>query len=87
MQMKQEKISGVLGFRQKQNPLTVSEDLRRSLICQTKEQNVPTIYKAFDKIYFFCVQSGQDFYLSGPVCAEELSYVEIHQFIRNITCQ
>ena len=69
-------------FPEKQNPLTVSEELRRSLICQTKEKNVPTIYKVFDKIYFFCVQSGQDFYLSGPVCAEELSYVEIHQFYK-----
>ena len=69
-------------FSEKQNPLTVSEELRRSLICQTKEKNVPTVYKVFDKIYFFCVQSGQDFYLSGPVCAEELSYVEIHQFYK-----
>lgn len=77
-----ENIRSLGVFPEKQNPLTVSEDLRRSLICQTKEQNVPTIYKAFDKIYFFCVQSGQDFYLSGPVCAEELSYVEIHQFYK-----
>ena len=77
-----ENIRSLGVFPEKQNPLTVSEELRRSLICQTKEQNVPTIYKAFDKIYFFCVQSGQDFYLSGPVCAEELSYVEIHQFYK-----
>ncbi len=26
-------------FSEKQNPLTVSEELRRSLICQTKEKN------------------------------------------------
>lgn len=77
-----ENIRSLGVFPEKQNPLTVSEELRRSLICQTKEQNVPTIYKVFDKIYFFCVQSGQDFYLSGPVCAEELSYVEIHQFYK-----
>ena len=67
-------------FSEKQNPLTVSEELRRSLICQTTEQDVPAICKVFDKIYFFCVQSGRDFYLSGPVCVEQLSYVEIHQF-------
>ena len=30
-------------FSEKQNPLTVSEELRRSLICQTKEKNVPII--------------------------------------------
>ena len=69
-------------FSEKQNPLTVSEELRRSLICQTTEQDVPAICKVFDKIYFFCVQSGRDFYLSGPVCVEQLSYVEIHQFYK-----
>lgn len=82
MQMKQGEYPSLGVFSEKQNPLTVSEELRRSLICQTKEKNVPTVYKVFDKIYFFCVQSGQDFYLSGPVCAEELSYVEIHQFYK-----
>ena len=39
-------------FSEKQNPLTVSEELRRSLICQAKEQNVPAICKIFGKIYF-----------------------------------
>ena len=50
-------------FSEKQNPLTVSEELRRSLICQAKEQNVPAICKIFGKIYFFCVQSGEEYYL------------------------
>ena len=69
-------------FSEKQNPLTVSEELRRSLICQAKEQNVPAICKISGKIYFFCVQSGEKYYLSGPVCVEQLSYVEIHQFYK-----
>lgn len=62
--------------------MTVSEELRRSLICQVKEQNVPAICKISGKIYFFCVQSGEKYYLSGPVCVEQLSYVEIHQFYK-----
>ncbi len=69
-------------FSEKQNPLTVSEELVNALICQAKEQDVPAICKVLDKIYFFCVQSGREFYLSGPVCAEQLSYVEIHQFYK-----
>ena len=32
-----ENIRSLGVFPEKQNPLTVSEDLRRSLICQTKE--------------------------------------------------
>ena len=39
---------------------------RFSGICQAKEQNVPAICKIFGKIYFFCVQSGEEYYLSGP---------------------
>lgn len=75
-------VRGFGVFSEKQNPLTASEELVASLICQAKEQNVPVIRKTFEKIYFFCIQSGEEFYLSGPVCAEQLSYVEIHQFYK-----
>ena len=77
-----ENIQSLGVFSEKQNPLTVSEELRRSLICQAKEQNVPAICKISGKIYFFCVQSGEKYYLSGTVCVEQLSYVEIHQFYK-----
>lgn len=77
-----ENIQSLGVFSEKQNPLTVSEELRRSLICQAKEQNVPAICKISGKIYFFCVQSGEKYYLSVPVCVEQLSYVEIHQFYK-----
>ena len=40
-----ENIQSLGVFSEKQNPLTVSEELRRSLICQVKEQNVPAICK------------------------------------------
>ena len=75
-------IRGIGVFSEKQNPLTVSGELVNALIHQAKEQDVPAICKVFGKIYFFCVQSGKVFYLSGPVCVEKLSYVEIHQFYK-----
>lgn len=77
-----EDVRGVGVFSEKQNPLTVSGELVNALIHQAKEQDVPAICKVFGKIYFFCVQSGKVFYLSGPVCVEQLSYVEIHQFYK-----
>ena len=40
-----ENIQSLGVFSEKQNPLTVSEELRRSLICQAKEQNVPVLQK------------------------------------------
>ena len=75
-------VRGVGVFSEKQNPLTISRELVNALICQAKEQDVPAICKVFGKIYFFCVQSEQEYYLSGPVCVEQLSYVEIHQFYK-----
>ena len=75
-------VRGVGVFSEKQNPLTISGELVNALICQAKEQDVPAICKVFGKIYFFCVQSEQEYYLSGPVCVEQLSYVEIHQFYK-----
>lgn len=75
-------VRGVGVFSEKQNPLTISGELVNALICRAKEQDVPAICKVFGKIYFFCVQSEQEYYLSGPVCVEQLSYVEIHQFYK-----
>lgn len=75
-------VRGIGVFSEKQNPLTISGELVNALIHQAKEQDVPAICKVFGKIYFFCVQSGKVFYLSGPVCVEQLSYVEIHQFYK-----
>ena len=69
-------------FSEKQNPLTVSDELLQTLIRQAREQDVPVIYKISGKIYFFCISSGSHYYLSGPVCAEQMSYVEIHQFYK-----
>lgn len=40
------------------------------------------IRKISGKVYFFCVRSEEKFYLSGPVCSEQMSYVEIHQFYK-----
>ena len=58
-----ETIQSLGVFSEKQNPLTVSEELRRSLICQAKEQNVPAICKISEKINFICEQNGTKYYL------------------------
>ena len=75
-------VKGVGIFSEKQNPLTASGELMQSLISRAKEQEVPVIHKVFGKIYFFCIRSGELFFLSGPVCVEQISYVEIHQFYK-----
>ena len=75
-------VHGLGIFSEKQNPLTTSGELVRMLVDKAKEQNVPVICKISGKIYFFCIRRGEEFFLSGPVCAEQLSYVEIHRLYK-----
>ena len=78
-------VRGVGVFSEKQNPLTISGELVNALICQAKEQDVPAICKVLARSIFLC--SERTGILSvRSVCVEQLSYVEIHQFTRNIIC-
>ena len=83
------KIQSFGTFSEKENPLATSVELVQSLIEQVNSQKIPVIYKILNKIYFICIYSGGTYYLSGPVCVEQLSYVEIHQFYKscNMTIQ
>lgn len=70
-------------FSEKENPLANSQELVQLLTEQANSQEIPVVYKILNKIYFICIHSKQNYYLSGPVCVEELSYVEIHQFYKD----
>lgn len=78
-----EKLQSFGTFPENGNPLFGSQELVQTLISRTNTQAVPVVYKILDKIYFICIHSGFNYYLSGPVCIEPLSYVEIHQFYKD----
>lgn len=78
-----EKIQSFGTFPEKENPLSHSPELVQLLIDRSNTQAIPVVYKIGDKIYFICIHSGCNYYLSGPVCIEPLSYVEIHQFYKD----
>ena len=76
-------LHGFGTFSKKETPLANSHELVQLLIEQANSQKIPVVYKVLNKIYFICIHSGQNYYLSGPVCVEQLSYVEIHQFYKD----
>lgn len=78
-----EKLQSFGTFPENGNPLFGSQELVQTLISRTNTQAVPVVYKILDKFYFICIHSGCNYYLSGPVCIEPLSYVEIHQFYKD----
>lgn len=74
-------------FSEKQNPLTVSEELRRSLICQTKER----MYRLFIRSLIKFISSV---FRAVRISICQVRYVQKSSamwksisFIRNIICQ
>ena len=79
--MRNSKVFG--SFPENGNPLFGSQELVQTLINRANTQAIPVVYKILGKIYFICIHSEYNYYLSGPICIEPLSYVEIHQFYKD----
>ena len=69
-------------FLDQESPFLHSGELARYLIEKSRKQDIPVIYKDDTKVYFAAVKSGGGYYLTGPVCTEELSYEEIHSYYK-----
>lgn len=66
------------------NPLCASAELRLLLKKRADGQEIPAIYEDGQRILFACIREAEGSYLLlGPVCTEELTYVEIHQFYKS----
>lgn len=76
------KIKSFGSFSEQENPLANAKELVQQLIETAKQQEIPVIYKMMDKIYFICIKSEERYYMTGPVCVEQISFVEIHQFYK-----
>lgn len=64
------------------NPYMQSEELIRKLAKRSVSQDVPVIYKDGNKVYFICVRGKACTYFTGPICVEEMSYVELHHYYK-----
>lgn len=61
----------------------IPEHLCFFLTEKANKQDAPVIYQDANKVIFCCIK-GMDgcFYLLGPACTEELTYVEIHNYYK-----
>ena len=72
---------GVLA--EQSNPLILSEELRELLKNRIMNQKTPVIYQDENKV-IFCGMSEKmtKMLLLGPICIEDMSYVEIHRYCK-----
>lgn len=82
MEKDEKKLYNCGTFSEIEHPFISSEELVNQLVEKAEAQEIPVIYRDGGKVYFICIRSGDWFYLSGPVCVEQLTYVEIHQYYK-----
>lgn len=72
---------GVLA--EQSNPLILSEELRELLKNRIMNQKTPVIYQDENKVIFCGMREKMTkMLLLGPICIEDLSYVEIHRYCK-----
>ncbi|MDO4305424.1 MAG: AraC family transcriptional regulator [Eubacteriales bacterium] len=69
-------------FLEEESPFLCSPQLTGMLVEKCISQELPVVYKDENKVYFICVKGKEGFYLSGPVCTEELTYAQLHRFYK-----
>lgn len=82
-------LKGYGTFPEEESPFFCCRELTARLLEQTGKQQEPVVYKDANRVYFCCIKSHNGYYLTGPVCTEELSRVEIHRYYKQYTikCQ
>ena len=72
---------GVLA--EQSNPLILSEELRELLKNRSMNQKTPVIYQDENKVIFCGMREKMTkMLLLGPICIEDMSYVEIHRYCK-----
>ena len=72
---------GVLA--EQSNPLILSEELRKLLKNRIMNQKTPVIYQDENKVIFCGMREKMTkMLLLGPICIEDMSYVEIHRYCK-----
>lgn len=72
---------GVLA--EQSNPLILSEELRELLKNRIMNQKTPVIYQDENKVIFCEMREKMTkMLLLGPICIEDMSYVEIHRYCK-----
>lgn len=67
-------------FLTDESPFIHADFLVEQLLDRCRRQELPVIYKDENNVYFICVRGSDGFYLTGPICTEEMDYAQLHRF-------
>lgn len=67
-------------FLEEESPFFSAPFLVRLLLERGNCQELPVVYKDENNVFFICVRGKKGFYLSGPICTEELDYADLRKF-------
>lgn len=78
-----DEISCYVVLAEQSNPLILSEELRELLKNRIMNQKTPVIYQDENKVIFCGMREKMTkMLLLGPICIEDMSYVEIHRYCK-----
>lgn len=78
-----DEISCYRVLAEQSNPLILSEELRELLKNRIMNQKTPVIYQDENKVIFCGMREKMTkMLLLGPICIEDMSYVEIHRYCK-----
>lgn len=78
----QERPESFGAFLDEESPFVHAPFLVETLTKRCGRQRIPVIYKDEDNAYFICVGTKKGFYLTGPMCTENMDYAQIHRLYK-----
>jgi AraC-like DNA-binding protein len=69
-------------FPDTDSPFVHSTELVTLLTGRCEQQLQPVVYKDENRVYFCCIKAENGFYLTGPVCTEDLNPLQLHSFYK-----
>ena len=77
-----EELKSFGNYMEEESPFLHSRTLVELLIQKTDAQKLPVLYQDAHALYFVCVRTKKGYFFTGPVCMEELNFIQLNQYIR-----
>lgn len=71
---------GFGAFLEEESPFICAPSLVGLLVEKCRSQELPVVYQDENHVIFACIRVRDGYYLTGPVCTEELGYTGLHRF-------
>lgn len=71
---------GFGAFLEEESPFICAPFLVKLLLERGRCQELPVVYKDENNVFFVCIKGKTRFYLTGPICTEEMNPAQLRRF-------